>query len=509
MKPPFSSTSSQQLRRQFLGRTALGAAATFAFPAVLRSAAARRDRSNLLFLWTDQQRADTLACYGNLRVQAPHLNALAAQSTVCDRAYVTHPVCTPSRSSVMTGLWPHQSGCTGNNIALPRDTRCFPELLRDRFDYATGYIGKWHLGDEHFSQHGFSEWAATEDGYGNHFSPGRDRESRSAYHHWLVGHGQKPDKKGAFSRNFAVQLPIEFGKPAFQAERACAFLDQHRREPFVLHVNYLEPHPPYHSPLSDLHAPEALPIDPSFARDDDADQIPLRYRMRQRPKRGTEAELREIRTHYLGNIACVDRSIGRILARLEQHGLTDHTIVVFTSDHGDQLGAHRMTGKSVMYEESLRVPCLIKVPGARGGHRVASPWSHIDLVPTLLELMRQPVPDGLAGRSRANEILGETALAQNVFAQWSPNKGGGGDEEGSASDEASRRALGESTRTVITPDGLKLCLSDVDHCQLFDRRNDPHEQRNLFYRGGHREVVARLTREIHAWQKRTGDKLAL
>ena len=509
MKSPSSSTSSQQQRRrQFLQRAALGATATIAFPVILRSAAARRDRSNLLFLWTDEQRADTLACYGNPRVKAPHLNALAAQSTVYDRAYVTHPLCTPSRSSVMTGLWPHQSGCTHNNIALPRDTRCFPELLRDRSDYATGYIGKWHLGDELFAQHGFNEWAATEDGYGAHFSPGRDRKTRSAYHHWLIGHGHKPDGKGEFSRDYAVQAPVEFGKPAFQAERACAFLDQHRREPFILHVNYLEPHPPYHSPLGDMHPSDEWPIDPSFARDDDSEQIPLRYRMRQRPPGADEMRLREIRSHYLGNIACVDRSIGRILSRLEQHGLADNTIVVFTSDHGDQLGAHRMTGKSVMYEESLRVPFFIKVPAARGGQRVASPWSHIDMVPTLLELMRQPVPDGLAGRSRAAEILGESRLAQNVFAQWSP-KGSGEKGEETASDDASRRALGESTRTVITPDGLKLCLSDVDRCQLFDRRNDPHEQRNLFYRGGHREVVARLTQEIHAWQKRTGDKLAL
>jgi len=124
-----------------------------AFPAVLRSAIARRERPNLLFLWTDQQRADTLACYGNSRVQAPNLNALAAQSTVFDRAYVAQPVCTPSRSAVMTGRWPHQTGCTGNNIALPRDARCFPELLRDRSDYATMYIGKWHLWANELGHH--------------------------------------------------------------------------------------------------------------------------------------------------------------------------------------------------------------------------------------------------------------------------------------------------------------------------------------------------------------------
>src|SRR6185295_12274569 len=228
----------------------------------------------------------------------------------------------------------------------------------------------------------------------------------------------KPDKKGTFSRDYAVRVPVEFGKPSFQAERACTFLDQHRQEPFVLHCNYLEPHTPYRSPLGDLHQPEALAIDPSFARDDDPEQIPLRYRLRQGPPGDNEASIRQIRTQYLGNVACVDRSVGRILARLEQHGLTDNTIIVFTSDHGDQLGAHRMVGKSVLYEESVRIPCFVKVPGVRGGHRVMNQWSHIDMTPTLLNLMGQPVPDGLSGRSRAAEIRGESAPAQNIFVQW-------------------------------------------------------------------------------------------
>jgi arylsulfatase A-like enzyme len=505
MQTTLSSAPAPSTRRRFLRQAALGATAATGFPALLQSAVARRDRPNLLFLWTDQQRADTLACYGNPRVQAPHLNALAREAAVFERAYVTQPVCTPSRSSVLTGLWPHQNGCTGNNLALRPETRCFPELLRDRSDYATGYIGKWHLGDELFAQHGFQEWAATEDGYGAHFSAGRDREARSAYHHWLMGHGHQPDRRGNFSRNYACSVPVEFGKPAFQAERACAFLDQHRREPFVLHVNYLEPHTPYLSPLHALHPAEALPVDASYTRDDEAEHIPLRYRNR-KDAPDSEARLREIRTHYLGNVACVDRSVGRILARLEQHGLTDHTIVVFTSDHGDQLGAHRLMGKSVMYEESVRVPCFLKVPGGRG-RLIAGGWSHIDLVPTLLELMSQPVPDGLAGRSRAAEVRGATAPPPNVFVQWNFNREGDG--ERAATDEASKRAARERSRMIVTPDGWKLSLSDVDRCLLFNRRDDPFEQRNLYYRGGHQEVIARLRREILAWQQRTGDKLAL
>jgi arylsulfatase A-like enzyme len=108
--------------------------AHFLFPAQ------RKDKPNLLFIWTDQQRPDTMAVYGNSKIHAPNLNRFASESTVFQRQYVTQPVCTPSRSSVMTGLWPHGNGCTENNIPLGEKTPCFPEILADS-DYRTGYFG--------------------------------------------------------------------------------------------------------------------------------------------------------------------------------------------------------------------------------------------------------------------------------------------------------------------------------------------------------------------------------
>src|SRR4051812_36504101 len=162
-------------RRTFLFSAAAGAGTLISRGAQPRAATPRRkDKPNLLFLWADQFRADALRAYApNSLVRAPNLNRLASQSLVFEQAYVTHPVCTPSRSSVMTGLWPHQNGCTGNNRRLSPETKCFPELLADP-DYRTGYIGKWHLGDEIFAQHGFEEWVGTEDGYHKYFSAGRD-----------------------------------------------------------------------------------------------------------------------------------------------------------------------------------------------------------------------------------------------------------------------------------------------------------------------------------------------
>lgn len=510
-------------RREFLRTAALGAAALALAPRRLHARTARLSRPpNLLFIWTDEQRWDTLAAYGNRRVLAPNLNALAAQSLRFDQAYCTQPVCTASRSSVLTGLWPHQNGCTANNIPLRPDAQCFPQLLGDP-DYRTGYIGKWHLGDEQFAQHGFQEWISTEDGHQKFFSPGRDRNTKSDYWHYLIERGYKPGEDGYFSRKFAYEVPVADGKPTFQAGKAKDFLTRHRRDPFVLHVSYLEPHPPYVSPLGSLYQPaEAIPLDDSLRHDDEAD-MPWRYRLRrgyfaQSKSYDSDPRRQAIQAQYWGNISVADRSVGEILTHLETLGLADNTIVVFTSDHGDQMSAHSLWTKEVMYQESLRVPYLLRIPGGRGGRVIAPPVSHIDLVPTLLDLMGKPVPADLSGQSLAPLVRDErAALAQPlVFAQWAPYDF----EHGRAPNgpmwkwirrhhDEWHRYLQEHSRAVLAPDGWKLSLSDIDKCQLYNLRDDPHEEHNLYSRGGHADVIARLTGEIHRWQSRTADQLKL
>ena len=123
-------------------------------------------KPNLILFLPDQQRADTLACYGGVKVHAPNLNKLAAESLVFERTYVTHPVCTPSRSSLMTGTWPHINGCTRNSVPLDRRFRVFPELMQDH-DYRTAYIGKWHLGEDGPAGRGFAHYIST-DGHGDY-----------------------------------------------------------------------------------------------------------------------------------------------------------------------------------------------------------------------------------------------------------------------------------------------------------------------------------------------------
>ncbi len=466
-----------------------------AAPAVLRGSRVPGDKPNLLFLWTDEQRADTIAVYGG-RYRTPALDRLAAESVVFDRAYVTQPVCTPSRSSVMTGLWPHQTGAVNNNIPLPAGTRVLPELLADSA-YRTAYMGKWHLGDEVFPQHGFEEWQSIEDNYRTRFSAGRDRNQRSSYHHFLTRLGYKPEADNAFSRRFCTSLPVEHSKPSFLANEASRFILANRSEPWMLYVNFLEPHPPYNSVLDDLHSPEETPLPPNYPGIP-ASGEPDWYRRRRAGivKKQDRASFERTIRNYAGLCSLVDQAVHRILWALEASGAAENTIVVFTSDHGDMMGSHSLLQKQVMYEESVRVPLLLRAP-FRGLRRslVRGPVSHIHLVPTLLELLgRKQAADGLPGASLLPAIA-SGAQREEAILEWTA--------------DANDSGPGPDGRAAISPDGYKLVLYAGDRSILFDRNKDPLEMNNVYGRPEYREVQARLRHRIESWRKNTHDRFEL
>lgn len=497
-------------RRQFLKTS--GAAALTA-PYMATGAPGRKP--NLLFLWTDEQRSDTMALYGNTKITAPALNKLAAESAVFQHAYVSQPVCTPSRSTALTGLWPHQTSCTANNIPLPQQTRCLPELLGDS-EYRTAYMGKWHLGDEIFPQHGFQEWVSIEDGYRSHYGPGRDRSQKSSYWQFLDEHGYKPDQKdGYFSRGFAAHLPIEHCKPKFLETRAIDFLQRSQKHPFILYVNFLEPHMPYYGPLNDLHDPDTLELPPNFDDPREEDE-PLRYRLLregylQKGFEGqdlrTEAGWRRLTANYYGLVSQVDRSAGAILEELERLGLADNTIVVYTSDHGDMMGSHRLLAKTVMYEESVKVPMLMRIPQMnRRQAMLPGRFSHIDLVPTLLDLMGRR-DHALPGKSLVPILKGESRPEEDVFIQWNGSEGRLAAKLEGVTPQDVARVEDAPIRTVITQDGWKLCRCARDKSQLFDLNSDPWERKNLFYNPSMPEKTNDLGKRIVHWQETVQDTI--
>jgi len=476
----------------------------------LKTMAAERKPNLILFL-PDQQRADTVSCYRGVKVHAPNLNKVASESVVFERAYVTHPVCTPSRSSLMTGTWPHINGCTKNNVPLDPRFRVFPELMEDR-DYRTAYIGKWHLGEEGPAGRGFQQWISTDD-HGDYIS-------------FLVSAGVAPDKpNGRFSKLAISNLPLELSRPKFLEKHACEFIEKHHRDPFILVVGFVEPHSPYNGPLNDEHPLDQVDLDLT-ATLPESENIPLRYRLMREWQQAeaaldrqrlpaqlffgiTPEEYRSIKQRYLGLITLVDQSIGAILGCLERFGLSGNTIVVHTSDHGDSLGAHRLFGKEVMFEEAARVPLLIRLPDQKRGKVVLQPVSHIDFVPTLLDLLGHPNHPQCAGKSLLPLINEEAVPPENVFLEWAPNRTKVKKGTSLARRRLIKRAVEESTRAVVSFDEWKLCLRDKDLNELYNLSEDPLETRNLYENRQYAPVISRLTGEIHRWQESANDKLRL
>ena len=485
-------------------------------------------RPNLLFVFTDEQRFDTLGCYGNARIRTPNTDRLAAAGVLFERAYVTQPVCTPSRSTLLTGLWPHTSGLVENNIPLPDEVPCLPEMLPPG-EYATAYMGKWHLGDEIFAQHGFDEWVSIDDGYRGYYRDGRDRDTRSTYHHWLAAQGRRPGKDNAFTRDQITALPEELSKPAYLADEACRFLDERAADarPFCLFVNFFEPHMPYSSCRDGQYDPASLPLPANFGDVPGEDTHP-KHRMFSRTytEQGfegcdlrSEEGWRRIQANYYGLCSLVDTHFGRVLQRLEALGLDENTIVVYTSDHGDMMGSHRLLAKCVQFEEAVRVPLIVRAPRA-AARRVAGPVSQIDLVPTLLELMGAAVPGHLQGTSWADALTGGGDPAGDVVIEWNGHNNGFGDRIGEvavpspmlqvAPRDQVAVACTDPLRTIITADGWKLTHSPVVGLhELYNLHDDPAEARNLAGDEAQQSRIADLTARLAAWQTRTGDSAPL
>ena len=478
------------------------------------------NKPNLLFIMTDQQRADTLGCYGNSVIQTPNLDALAREGFVFENAYVSQPVCTPSRASIMTGLYPNTHGCITNNIPLGPKNKTIAEMVSG--DYLCGYFGKWHLGDEVIPQHGFDSWLSTEAQYRAHYSNKQYLSRLSDYHRFLVEKGFKPDSESygsmVFARDTEANMPEQYTKAAFQAQEAARFFQENRHRPFVLYIAFLEPHPPYEGPFNDMYPRDKLATAPHFLKEP-PENASLRHRIMAdyymhggMSELSTEADWREMRARYWGNVTLVDRAMGVILQALEDNGLDRNTIVVYTSEHGDMIGDHGIYAKMIMYEEAMRVPLIMRAPWlGKEGRVVKGRISQVDLVPTLLDLMGEPVPDALEGKSRAPLLRGEATLEGNdVVVQWNgPEHQEPGTFSINIPKEEAVRVLGQPWRTLISAEGWKLNLSPVDQCELYDLNTDPHEQKNLYDDPQQGDRIRDLSSRIRRWQERTGDEAPL
>ncbi|GBC97887.1 Arylsulfatase [bacterium HR17] len=433
-------------------------------------------RPNLLFIFADQMRGMDMGCVGNKDVITPNLDRLAEEGTLFIRAYANVPVCTPSRAMLLTGKYPFKTRVVANDLPLPENERTIGEILRDA-GYRTGYIGKWHLDGvprDRFTppgprRHGFEFWAA-----------------------WNCAHDYF---NGRIYRDTPEPISLPGYEPVAQTDIALEFLSQQDERPFALFLSFGPPHDPYWQVPENyqrLYDPERLTLRPNVKE-------PISPRVPLHPK---DREMRRAIANYYAHITALDEQVGRLLRALDEikslneTKLSENTIVVFTSDHGDMLWSQGMLKKQQPYEESINIPLIVRWPGRIPKGRVSEQLVGIvDLAPTLLALMGLLVPEDMDGTDLSAHFLGERASENaSVFLM-----------DLVTADEAFVQGLRE-WRGIRTARYTYARFVDGEEWLLYDNLNDPYQLRNLVHDPSFASVKASLEAELRRSMQRVGDE---
>ena len=379
-------------------------------------------RPNILWICTDQQRYDTIGALGYTHVDTPHVDQLVAEGVAFTHAYCQSPICTPSRGSFLTGMYPSTIHVTGNgNDAFPSQPPLVSKLLADA-GYDCGLIGKLHLASAYQRIE-----PRVDDGY-------RYWEySHAPRDDWPVGHGYADwvREQGYVLGELTGDpqgVPAELHQTTWCAEKTIEFMRQERQGPWLACVNIYDPHPPFNPPqrYRDLFDPSAMP-GPLF-RDSDLTQqqalAPIDFQSQVRqphaldirdplsPDRGRAADAQVLQAAYCAMIKLIDDAVGRMMAVLEETGQRENTVVIFTSDHGEMLGDHGLIQKGCRFYEGLvRVPLIFSWPGHfQQGVRSDALVELLDKTPTLLQLAGLQPSERMQGRSLLPILTGEIGL---------------------------------------------------------------------------------------------------
>ncbi|WP_136689191.1 sulfatase family protein [Halorhabdus amylolytica] len=414
------------------------------------------DNPNVLLITTDQQQATALGSLDET-FETPNLDRLATSGTQFTGCYSTSPQCSPSRSSLITGQYPHQNGM----YTLPEWgpgslTTNVPSIGRvfHSSGYRTAFIGKWHLGERSPSEYG---WETVKNVHETSNPPD----------------GFSTDKE---TRDLAV-----------------SHLSSHDDNPFFLTVSFNLPHPPFmeDNRFADWFAWEDVPLPESF-EDDLADKPAFQRDRAADPDEGSLSadDVRDIGYKYRTMTARVDDHIGHILDTLSDQGLDDTTVVVFTSDHGDMQGAHGLNKKGVIaYDEILRVPLIVRVPGRVSKRdRIPDLFSNRSIPATLLDSAGIDAPDPfdtgsvLEAFERTSPPADERIFFEHKYAYWGEHP----------------------YRGVRTRRWKFVEYFHDEPNELYDMKNDPHELTNLAEDPAHNETANRLKQQVHSWWQQTG-----
>ncbi|MDE2857336.1 MAG: sulfatase-like hydrolase/transferase [Chloroflexota bacterium] len=387
------------------------------------------DLPNILWICTDQQRYDTIAALGNSFVSTPNIDSLARQGVAFERTYCQSPICTPSRASFLTGMYP--SSLRVNRNGNPRFPD-FPPLISRRLadrGYVCGLIGKLHLASaygriEERADDGYSFWNYSH-------APRDDWEKGHDYAEWVRSKGFN---LGELTRDPAG-VPAELHQTTWCAEKTIEFIEENRDRNWFASVNIYDPHPPFNPPRVYRELFDPAQVQPPLFRESDLEQQKKLERidfqsaarhpddldikspiLPQSPTPGlAEADSPGARdagaliAAYYAMIKLIDDQLGRIMGALDALDLRQNTVIIFTSDHGEMLGDHGLILKGCRFYEGLvRVPLIWSWPGRfLTDLRSDALVELTDIVPTLLDIVDLPAPDYLVGTSLLSILTGE------------------------------------------------------------------------------------------------------
>ncbi len=384
-------------------------------------------KPNILWICSDQERFDTLGCYGNPFVQTPNLDTLAAEGVLFENAYSQSPVCTPSRASFLTGRYPRTTRCRQNGQAIPPDERLVTKLLHDA-GYVCGLAGKLHLAPCNPRVCKSTE-KRIDDGYAQFFWSHDPSDVWSAhdYTQWLQDKGRRRGSKPFADSAYVQVIPSEeHSQTTWSIERAMSFIRNAERfeQPWLFSVNMFDPHHAFDPPVAALERYREMLDDiplPNYVEGELQDK-PIWQQIDHGGAYGkksgypytemTKTDHRWVRAAYWAMIDVIDAQVGRLLNFLEEIGQRENTIVIFMSDHGEMLGDHGIYLKGpYFYEPAIRVPLIISGPGMlNNGSRSNALVELVDLAPTLLEASDMEPHPGMQGQSLLPMLKGEAPL---------------------------------------------------------------------------------------------------
>ncbi|MBG88844.1 MAG: sulfatase [Verrucomicrobiales bacterium] len=438
------------------------------------------DAPNVLWICTDQQRWDTIHALGNKHIRTPNIDRLCREGVAFTHAHCQNPICTPSRASFLTGMYPrYLSACKNGTADWANESPLVTKTLAGA-GYDCGLAGKFHL----TAAHNRIE-PRLADGYRVfHWShhPHDSWPEGHAYKDWLTEQGHE---YGPLKKKSGGGIPAEFHQTKWCADRAIDFMLEKRSSPWLFSYNCFDPHPPLDPPKKYLDRMDIknLPL-PDWTDEDLKEEGRLAkagVNFQSTAKSRTSKKARTDLAKYWAMIELIDDHVGRMVEALEESGQRDNTVIIFTSDHGHMIGDHGLTAKGCRFYEGLvRVPLIMSCPGRfKKGIKSDALVELTDLTPTLLELAGRSVPEAMHGKSLLPILTGSAnpddhrefvRCTYTETLQGAPSWG-----------------------TMIRDRRYKLCnYHGTGLGQLFDMKEDPNEHRNLWDSPAHAEIKAKL-----------------